>query len=96
MVMDQAKMLMQVKKLQKELSKTIIEVEAGDGAVTVQINGEQKLKGIKIDPDQVDLNDIHELETWVEEAVKQAIVESQQLAADKMKPMMGQLGNLGL
>lgn len=95
-MMDQAKMLMQVKKLQKELSKTVIEVEAGDGAVTVQINGEQKLKSIKIDPEQVDLDDIHELEVWVEEAVKQAIVESQQLAAEKMKPMMGQLGNLGL
>ena len=95
-MMDQAKMLMQVKKLQKELSKTIVEVEAGDGAVTVQINGEQKLKSIKIDPEQVDVDDIHELEVWVEEAVKQAIVESQQLAAEKMKPMMGQLGNLGL
>lgn len=95
-MMDQAKMLMQVKKLQKELSKTIIEVEAGDGAVTVQINGEQKLKSIKINPEQIDLNDIHELEVWVEEAVKQAIVESQQIAAEKMKPMMGQLGNLGL
>ncbi|MCB9822817.1 YbaB/EbfC family nucleoid-associated protein [Candidatus Nomurabacteria bacterium] len=95
-MMDQAKMLMQVKKLQKELSKTIVEVEAGDGAVTVQINGEQKLKSIKIDPEQVDLDDIHELEVWVEEAVKQAIIESQQLAAEKMKPMMGQLGNLGL
>lgn len=95
-MMDQAKMLMQVKKLQKELSKTIVEVEAGDGAVTVQINGEQKLKSIKIDPDQVDVDDIHELEVWVEEAVKQAIIESQQLAAEKMKPMMGQLGNLGL
>lgn len=94
--MDQAKMLMQVKKLQKELGKTIVEVEAGDGAVTVQINGEQKLKSIKIDPEQVDLDDIHELEVWVEEAVKQAILESQQLAAEKMKPMMGQLGNLGL
>ena len=95
-MMDQAKMMMQVKKLQKELSKTIVEVEAGDGAVTVQINGEQKLKSIKIDPEQVDLDDIHELEVWVEEAVKQAIIESQQLAAEKMKPMMGQLGNLGL
>ena len=95
-MLDQAKMLMQVKKLQKELAKTIVEVEAGDGAVIVHITGEQKLKKITIDPDQVDLDDIHELETWVEEAVKQAIVESQQLAADKMKPMMGQLGNLGL
>lgn len=95
-MLDQAKMLMQVKKLQKELSKTIVEVEAGDGAVTVQINGEQKLKKISIDPDQVDLKDIRELETWLEEAIKQAITESQQLAAEKMKPMMGQLGNLGM
>ena len=95
-MMDQAKMLMQVKKLQKELAKTIVEVEAGDGAVVVQISGEQKLKSIKIDPEQVDLEDIHELEVWVEEAVKQAIIESQTLAAEKMKPMMGQLGNLGL
>jgi DNA-binding YbaB/EbfC family protein len=95
-MLDQAKMLMQVKKLQKELGKTIVEVEAGDGAVTVQINGEQKLKKITIDPDQVNLKDIGELEMWLEEAIKQAINESQQLAAEKMKPMMGQLGNLGL
>ena len=95
-MMDQAKMLMQVKKLQKELSKTIVEVEAGDGAVVVQISGEQKLKSVKINPEQIDLEDIHELEVWIEEAIKQAIAESQQLAAEKMKPMMGQLGNLGL
>ena len=95
-MLDQAKMLMQVKKLQKELAKTIVEVEAGDGAVTVQISGEQKLKKFSIDPSQVNLKDINELETWLEEAVKQAITESQQLAAEKMKPMMGQLGNLGL
>lgn len=95
-MLDQAKMVMQMKKLQKELSKTIVEVEAGDGAVTVQISGEQKLKKISIDPDQIDLEDIHELESWIEEAVKQAISESQKLAAEKMKPMMGQLGNLGL
>ena len=95
-MIDQAKMMMQVKKLQKELAKTIVEVEAGDGAVIVQITGEQKLKKVKIDPEMIDLDDIEELETWVEEAVKQAISESQQLAADKTKPMMGNLGKLGL
>ena len=47
-MMDQAKMMMQVKKLQKELAKTIVEVEAGEGAVIVQITGEQKLKNVKI------------------------------------------------
>jgi hypothetical protein len=33
---------------------------------------------------------------WVEEAVKEAIQESQRIAAEKMQPMMGALGNLGL
>jgi len=93
---DQAKMLMQVKKLQKELQKMNIEVEAGDGAVRVEINGEQKLKKIHIDPEFVDLEDIGQLERWVEDAVKEAIAESQKIAADKMQPMMGALGNLGL
>jgi DNA-binding YbaB/EbfC family protein len=93
---DQAKMLVKVKKLQKELQKMVIEVEKGDGAVVVEITGEQKLKRVKIDPDFVDLDDIGQLERWVEEAVKEAISESQKIAAEKMQPMMGALGELGL
>lgn len=93
---DQAKMLLQVKKIQKELQKQIIEVEAGDGAVKVEINGEQKIKKVHIDPSFVDLDDIGQLEKWVEEAVKDAIQTSQKVAAEKMQPMMGALGNLGL
>lgn len=92
---DQAKMLMKVKKLQKELQKEIITVEAGDGAVRVEINGEQKIKKIHIDPDRVDLDDIELLERWVEDAVKEAINASQKAAAEKMQPMMGALGSLG-
>jgi DNA-binding YbaB/EbfC family protein len=93
---DQAKMLMRVKKIQKELQKQIITVEKGDGAVKVEITGEQKLKKVHIDPDSVDLNDIGQLERWVEDAVKDAIAESQRIAAEKMQPMMGALGDLGL
>ena len=93
---DQAKMLLQVKKIQKELQKQIITVEAGEGAVRVEINGEQKIKKIHIDPEFVDLDDIGELEKWVEDAIKEAIAQSQKLAAEKMQPMMGALGSLGL
>ena len=88
---DQAKMLMKAKKLQKELAKQIIEVEKGDGAVRVEINGEQKIKKIHIDPESVDLDDIGELERWVEDAVKEAIQQSQKIAAEKMQPMMGSM-----
>jgi DNA-binding YbaB/EbfC family protein len=93
---DQAKMLMRVKKIQSELQKQVITVEKGDGAVKVEITGEQKLKKVHIDPEYVDLDDIGQLERWVEDAVKEAIQESQRIAAEKMQPMMGALGNLGL
>jgi DNA-binding YbaB/EbfC family protein len=93
---DQAKMLMRVKKIQSELQKQVISVEKGDGAVKVEITGEQKIKKIHIDPEYVDLEDIGQLERWVEDAVKEAIQESQRIAAEKMQPMMGALGNLGL
>jgi DNA-binding YbaB/EbfC family protein len=93
---DQAKMVMKVRKLQKELQKEIIKVEAGEGAVVIEINGEQKIKKVHIDPEYVDLDDIGQLERWIEEAVKDAISQSQKLAAEKMQPMMGALGSLGL
>ncbi|MCA9348629.1 YbaB/EbfC family nucleoid-associated protein [Candidatus Saccharibacteria bacterium] len=94
--LDQAKMLMQVKKVQKELKKTIIEAEGGGGAVVVEMTGEQKLKKVHIDPDEVDLEDIGQLESWIEEAFQEAIAQSQKVAAEKMAPFMGMLGNLGL
>jgi hypothetical protein len=93
---DQAKMLMQVRKLQKELSKMVLVSEQGDGAVRVEITGEQKIKKIHIDPDFVDLDDIHELERWIEDGVKDAIAQSQKIAAEKMQPFMGALGDLGM
>lgn len=95
-MIDQAKMVMKLKKAQKELQKELVEVSAGDGAVIVQVNGELKLKKVTIDPDMVDLEDIGELERWVELAVRDAMTKAQELAAEKMKPLMGGLGSLGL
>lgn len=93
---DKAKTLYELKKIQSALSKETIEVEAGNGAVKVEINGEQKIKKISINPEQIDVNEIHKLEKWVESAVTQAITKSQQLAAEKMKSMAGGLGLPGL
>jgi len=95
-MMDQMKMVAKLKKAQKELSKEVVEVEAGDGAVVVQVNGELKLVDVKINPEMVDLDDIKELEGWIKDAVREATQSAQELAAEKMKPLMGGLGNLGL
>jgi DNA-binding YbaB/EbfC family protein len=96
MAFDQVKMLNKLRKAQSDLKKEIIEVEAGDGAVVVQITGELKIKKINIDPAQVDLDDIAELEHWIEIAVRDGLAKAQEVAAEKMKPLMGSLGNLGL
>ena len=94
--MDQMKMINQLRKAQKDLKNEIVEVEAGDGAVVVQINGELKIKKVSIDPEKIDLDDIHELERWIENCMRDGYAKAQEIAADKMKPLMGQLGNLGL
>ena len=78
------------------LKKEIIEVEAGEGAVVVQVTGELKVKKINIDPERVDLEDIAELEHWLEIAIRDGLAKAQEVAAEKMKPLMGGLGNLGL
>lgn len=96
MAFDQIKMMNNLRKAQNELKKEIIEVEAGDGAVVVQITGELKVKKINIDPKLVDLDDIEELEHWIEIAMRDGLAKAQEVAAAKMKPLMGSLGSLGL
>lgn len=94
--LNQMKMLNDLRKAQKALAQEIVEVEAGDGAVIVQITGELKVKSIRIDPDYVDLENISELEHWIEIAIRDGMAKAQEIAAEKMKPLMGGLGNLGL
>jgi len=96
MAFDQIKMINQLRKAQNELKKEIVEVEAGEGAVVIQITGELKIKKITINPEQIDLEDIAELERWLEIALRDGLAKAQEIAATKMKPLMGGLGNLGL
>lgn len=96
MALDQIKMINQIRKAQKELEKEIIEVEAGDGAVIIRFNGELKVKGVKLDPTKIDFDEIADLEHWIEIAIRDGLAEAQKIAAEKMKPLMGGLGNLGL
>jgi DNA-binding YbaB/EbfC family protein len=94
--MDQMKMINELRKAQKELKNEIVEVEAGDEAVVVQITGELKVKKVTIDPSKVDLDDIHELERWIENCMRDGFAKAQEIATEKMKPLMGSLGNFGM
>jgi DNA-binding YbaB/EbfC family protein len=96
MAFDQVKMINKLRKAQNELKKEIIEVEAGNGAVVIQVTGELKIKKVNIDPDKIDLDDIEQLEHWIEIAMRDGMAKAQEVAAEKMKPLMGGLGSLGL
>jgi hypothetical protein len=100
MAFDQVKMLNDLRKAQKDLKKQKVVVAAGgeddDPAVEITINGELKVENVKINPEYVDLEDIEELEGWVESAIRDGMAKAQEIAAEKMKPLMGGFGNLGL
>ncbi len=100
MAFDQMKMLNDLRKAQKDLKKQKVVVAAGGDddtpQVEVTINGELKVEAVKIDPEQVDLEDIEELEHNIEIALRDGMQKAQEIAAEKMKPLMGGLGNLGL
>ena len=92
---DQAKLALQAKKIQKELSKTIVEVTSQDEMVSIRMSAEQKLKSIKIDEEKVG-DEFRKLEQNLEESLREAIQKAQDVAQEKLKPIMGQLGGLGL
>lgn len=100
MALDQMKMLNELRKAQKELKKQQIVAVAGgeddDPAVEVSINGELKVTDISINPDYVDLEDIEELESWLEAAIRDGMAKAQEVAAEKMKPLMGGMNLPGM
>lgn len=93
---EKSKMLIELKKIQSALAKEVIEVEAGNGAVKVRINGEQKIQKVTLDEEKLADVEVTKVEKWIESAVTQAITKSQQLAAEKMKSVAGGLGLPGL
>jgi DNA-binding YbaB/EbfC family protein len=83
-------------KAQKELSKTVLEVDSGKGAVKVTIDGQQKIKSIKISPEVINPDKTKQLEELVLKAVTEAITKSQKVAAKQLGGLTGGLKIPGL
>ena len=83
-------------KAQKELSKTVIEADAGRGAVKVTMTGQQQILSIEISPTVIDPNKAQELEDLVLKAIREAMNKSQKVATKKLKGLTGGLKIPGL
>lgn len=83
-------------KAQQELSDMTTEVSAGGGVVKVVIDGQQKIRSVKISPEVVSTEDVEFLEDVVTAAVNEAINKSKELAASHLSLLTGGIKIPGL
>ena len=83
-------------KAQKELSKLVVEGDAGKGAVRVTMNGQQKIISLKISAEAVNPNKVGDLEKLILKAIGEASDKSQKMAAQQLKGLTGGLKIPGL
>ena len=96
-MMQQAQKLQaQLAKAQEDLQNLTIEASSGGGAVTVTVNGQQKIQSVKISPEVVNPEDIELLEDLVLTAVSEAIAKSKEAAAEQLGGLTGGLKIPGL
>lgn len=86
---DLMKLQQQAQKIQEELSNTHIEAEV-DGVV-VTIDGQLKVVTTVIEDTSI-LGDQVKLEKAITEAVNKGMKKAQEIAADRMRGVMGQMG----
>jgi len=102
--MSQAGMMAQIQKMQDDmksaqesLADETMDVTVGGGAITVTITGHQRVTGIKIDPESIDLEDedwMDDLQELLVAAFNQAVEKSQAMAADRMEGITGGLDGM--
>jgi nucleoid-associated protein EbfC len=76
-------------KAQQDLANMTIEVSSGGGAVKVTVDGQQKIKTIKIAKEVVNPEDVEMLEDLVLSAVTEAITKSQEAASKQLGGLTG-------
>jgi DNA-binding YbaB/EbfC family protein len=90
------KMQQQMMQAQEELAQAEVTGTAGGGLVTATVSGVGELTALTIDPKAVDADDTETLADLIVAAVRDAAGNAQQLQQQKMGPLAGGAGGLGL
>ncbi len=101
---DTGGMMQQVQQIQEEMAEVqeamgdeTLETTAGGGAITVVITGHQEVREVRIDPDVIDTEDedwLEDLELLIVAAVNQAIEQSKEATAERMREVAGPLADM--
>ncbi|MFC1656665.1 YbaB/EbfC family nucleoid-associated protein [Patescibacteria group bacterium] len=97
---DKMKELYQLQKkaraIQKELKNIEVEASALEDKIKVTFNGEQKIQNLEIDESLFEQNNKRTVEQGLLNAIREGIARSQQISAEKMKDVAGDLNIPGL
>ncbi len=87
-------MMGQIQKLQEQLAEAqakladeTVTVSAGGGAIKVTVTGDQKVRGVEIDPELLKDADVEMLQDLILTALNSALDKSRDLAADRLGPL---------
>ena len=96
-LMKQAQqMQQQLMAAQAELAQSEVQGSAGGGLVSATMTGSGELLSLTIDPKAVDPDDVETLQDLVVAAVRDAARARPRPAQERMGPLTGGLGGLGL
>lgn len=96
MMKQMQKMQKDMEKMQAEAAEKTVSASAGGGAVTITVSGNQEIKGININPDAVDLDDIEMLEDMVMAAANEALDKSKEMMTSELSKLTGGMNIPGL
>lgn len=89
-------MQQEVERIQNEVEQEVVTASAGGGAVGVAITGGLEVRGITIQPDVIDPEDVEMLQDLILAAVNEAIQKAQAMMAERMAAVTGGMGLPGL
>ena len=84
-------------KAQEALGEEVLEVEAGGGAIKIEITGHQRVNSVTINPSMLDTSDAewaNDLQDLLVVAINQAIEKSQERASERMEAITGGLNGM--
>lgn len=90
------------KALKQKLATMTVEIEVGDGAVSIEANCNREITNVRLNAEKLDLQDVEQLEDLLlvginralERAAQKEAAETENLLKDMLPPGMGDMGSL--
>jgi DNA-binding YbaB/EbfC family protein len=84
------------KELKNSLASEVVEGSGGWGKVKIQMDGNQEVKSVEIDPEYLTLDNKKKVEDAVKEAINDSVKKVQKVMAEKMKSSNFDMSKFGL